>query len=50
LSPFQALFARDALAKCIYSNLFDWIVTQINKSLRTSAKVHRFIGVLDIYG
>ncbi len=47
---FQAIFARDALAKCIYAYLFDWIVVQINKALRTSGKVHKFIGVLDIYG
>jgi len=46
----QAQQSRDALAKCIYSNLFDWIVHQINKALRTSQKVNRFIGVLDIYG
>ena len=47
---FQASQARDALAKCIYSNLFDWIVFQINKALKTSHKVNKFIGVLDIYG
>ena len=46
----QASQARDALAKCIYSNLFDWIVFQINKALKTSQKVNKFIGVLDIYG
>jgi len=45
-----ALFARDALAKCIYSHVFDWIVLHINKALRTSGKTHKFIGVLDIYG
>lgn len=47
---FQALFARDALAKCIYAYLFDWIVLHINKALRTTGKVNKFIGVLDIYG
>ncbi|XP_023346173.1 unconventional myosin-Va, partial [Eurytemora carolleeae] len=46
----QAQQSRDALAKCIYSNLFDWIVHQINKALRTSQKINKFIGVLDIYG
>ena len=50
LRDFQALFARDALAKSIYANLFDWIVLQINKSLRTTGKTNKFIGVLDIYG
>ena len=47
---FQAKFARDALAKYIYSKIFDWIVVKINKALKTSGKVHKFIGVLDIYG
>ena len=46
----EALQARDALVKCIYSNLFDWIVFHINKALKTNLKVHKFIGVLDIYG
>jgi len=46
----QALQSRDALAKCIYSNLFDWIVFQVNKALQPTAKVNKFIGVLDIYG
>ena len=47
----DALFARDALAKAIYAKLFDWIVVQINRSLkRKSGKSHKFIGVLDIYG
>jgi len=46
----EARQARDALTKCIYSNLFDWIVHQINKALKTNKKVHKFIGVLDIYG
>eukprot|EP00094_Tigriopus_californicus_P007483 TCALIF_07205-PA protein Name:"Similar to MYO5A Unconventional myosin-Va (Gallus gallus)" AED:0.07 eAED:0.07 QI:0/0/0/0.83/1/1/12/0/1517 len=45
-----ALFARDALAKCIYAYLFDWIVLHINKALRTTGKANKFIGVLDIYG
>lgn len=46
----DAMFARDALAKHVYAQLFDWIVAEINKSLATKAKHHRFIGVLDIYG
>jgi myosin-5 len=46
----EASFARDALAKHIYSLLFQKIVTMINKSLASSSRPHRFIGVLDIYG
>ncbi|XP_072134316.1 unconventional myosin-Va isoform X3 [Mobula birostris] len=47
---FQALNARDALAKHIYASLFNWIVHHVNKALRASIKQHSFIGVLDIYG
>ena len=47
---FQAYFARDALAKHIYAQLFNWIVAELNKSLHTTAKQSKFIGVLDIYG
>ena len=46
----QASFGRDALVKFIYSQVFDWIVRHINKSLLSTGKVHKFIGVLDIYG
>ncbi|XP_041061501.1 unconventional myosin-Vb-like [Carcharodon carcharias] len=46
----QATGYRDALAKHIYGQLFNWIVNQINKALRSSSKQHAFIGVLDIYG
>ncbi|CAG5135330.1 unnamed protein product, partial [Candidula unifasciata] len=45
-----AILARDALVKTIYSRLFDWIVGHINRALHSSAKAHKFIGVLDIYG
>ena len=34
----SARFARDALAKYIYSKIFDWIVVQINKALKTSGE------------
>ncbi|XP_060043569.1 unconventional myosin-Vc isoform X2 [Erinaceus europaeus] len=46
----QAVNARDALAKKIYTHLFDFIVERINQALRFSGKQHTFIGVLDIYG
>ncbi|KAL8241971.1 hypothetical protein R6Q59_012273 [Mikania micrantha] len=47
----QAIDSRDALAKSIYSCLFDWLVEQINKSL-SAGKRHsgRSISILDIYG
>ncbi|XP_067874083.1 unconventional myosin-Va isoform X5 [Heterodontus francisci] len=47
---FQAINARDALAKHIYASVFNWIVHHVNKALRASVKQHSFIGVLDIYG
>uniref|UniRef100_A0A803VKA6 Myosin VC n=1 Tax=Ficedula albicollis TaxID=59894 RepID=A0A803VKA6_FICAL len=46
----QAANARDALAKKIYSHLFDFIVDRINQALQFPGKQHTFIGVLDIYG
>ncbi|XP_011065930.1 PREDICTED: unconventional myosin-Va isoform X2 [Acromyrmex echinatior] len=46
----QANGARDALAKHIYAELFNWIVTNINISLQSPSQPHCFIGVLDIYG
>lgn len=48
---FQASDARDALAKSIYSCLFDWLVEQINKSLAVGKRrTGRSISILDIYG
>lgn len=42
--------ARDALAKHIYSKLFQYIVNTINRNLINTRKEDNFIGVLDIYG
>lgn len=54
LSPAQATAVRDAVAKYIYSSLFDWLVAQMNKSLAltpdTEGLRKNMIGVLDIYG
>uniref|UniRef100_UPI00398E9CA0 unconventional myosin-Va isoform X2 n=1 Tax=Pristiophorus japonicus TaxID=55135 RepID=UPI00398E9CA0 len=50
MPKFQAINARDALAKHIYASLFNWIVHHVNRALRASVKQHSFIGVLDIYG
>jgi myosin-1 len=50
-------FAKDALAKAIYSRLFEWLVAHINRTLKTTVSKNggRFnknksIGILDIYG
>ena len=51
LSPEQALLARDALAKNLYSKLFDWCISQINEKLRGQLQEDGpFIGLLDVYG
>ncbi|WYZ44079.1 hypothetical protein EsH8_VII_000515 [Colletotrichum jinshuiense] len=49
-NPAQAVATRDALAKAIYSNLFDWIVERVNKSLKAKQATSNNIGILDIYG
>ncbi|XP_057465935.1 myosin-2-like isoform X2 [Actinidia eriantha] len=47
----QATGTRDALAKFIYSNLFDWLVEEINKLLGLGKLcTGRSISILDIYG
>ncbi|KAL9617144.1 MAG: hypothetical protein Q9160_008041 [Pyrenula sp. 1 TL-2023] len=50
LNPVQAAAVRDALAKAIYFNLFDWIVERTNVSLQAQGVVRNTIGILDIYG
>lgn len=50
LNPVQARAVRDALAKAIYDNLFDWIVARLNQSLQAKEGLDKAIGILDIYG
>ncbi|XP_051952508.1 unconventional myosin-Ih-like [Xyrauchen texanus] len=54
LSPFtidHAVYARDALAKAIYSRTFTWLVNKINESLENKDSSRKtVIGLLDIYG
>ncbi|KAN0084753.1 P-loop containing nucleoside triphosphate hydrolase protein [Elaphomyces granulatus] len=50
LNTVQALAVRDALAKALYFNLFDWIVERLNNSLTAKGAVTNSIGILDIYG
>ncbi|XP_059621402.1 unconventional myosin-IXa-like isoform X2 [Phlebotomus argentipes] len=51
----EAIAARDALAKCLYGALFDWIVLQVNHALLNKdptgpPHTGHSIGVLDIFG
>lgn len=49
----QAAYTRNAWAKALYSKLFEFLVTSVNKALNVDARRHSLdlsIGVLDIYG
>jgi len=48
----EAAVARDALAKAIYSSLFEWLIRQINSALaqHDGSLETVSIGVLDIFG
>jgi myosin-1 len=46
LNPAQATSGRDALAKAIYNNLFEWIVSRINVSMKPRAASAHIIGIL----
>ncbi|XP_068461753.1 myosin-8-like [Phaseolus vulgaris] len=50
LDPNSAALSRDALAKIVYSRLFDWIVCKINNTIGQDPESNKLIGVLDIYG
>ncbi|XP_051761854.1 unconventional myosin-Ib isoform X3 [Ctenopharyngodon idella] len=51
LNVAQAYYARDALAKNLYSRLFSWLVNRINESIKAQTKKRKKVmGVLDIYG
>ncbi|XP_047945089.1 myosin-8-like [Salvia hispanica] len=50
LSATDAAVSRDALAKIVYSRLFDWLVDKINHSIGQDSTSKLLIGLLDIYG
>ena len=46
LNPAQATSGRDALSKAIYNNLFEWIVSRVNVSMKTRSSHSQIIGIL----
>lgn len=49
----EALNSRDAVARVIYTKMFEWVITAINGSLSKGSGVtspDTFIGLLDIFG
>jgi len=46
LNPAQASSGRDALAKAIYNNLFEWIVARVNLSMKPRTAHAQLIGIL----
>ena len=54
MNVMNATDARDALAKAIYSKIFDWLVKKVNKSLfvqqSNGETTEGYIGILDIFG
>lgn len=44
----QASSGRDALSKALYNNLFEWIVSRVNVSMKPKGATDYVIGVLDI--
>lgn len=46
LNPAQASSGRDALSKAIYNNLFEWIVSRVNVSMKPRGAPAQLIGIL----
>lgn len=42
LTPEQATYGRDAMAKAVYERLFNWLVKRLNSSLENKVSEHPF--------
>jgi ABC-type oligopeptide transport system ATPase subunit len=49
-SQLEAAYARDALSKFVYGNMFDWIVQKVNLAMGKCEDGLMSIGILDIFG
>jgi myosin-1 len=45
-----ARYSRDALAKALYSRMFDYIIRRVNDAMYIDDPEALIIGILDIYG
>jgi myosin-1 len=45
-----AIYSRDALAKELYSRLFDFVVKTVNRAMHKDLGTSVTVGILDIYG
>lgn len=50
LDDAKASDGRDALAKALYGNMFDWLIKRINVALNIELEKEYLVGVLDIFG
>lgn len=50
LNPAQASSGRNALSKALYNNLFEWIVSRVNVSMKPRGTHTNTVGILDIFG
>ena len=56
LTMTQCVDTRDALAKAIYTNQFDWLIARLNEHMKSlaTARVDEehelFVGLLDVFG
>jgi len=50
LNPAGAADQRNSFCKFVYSKMFDWLVLKVNEAMPPIDKIHKSIGILDIFG